>query len=110
MAEQQEGRASRQYADLLTRVFPGSRWVKIHGHEMQEAGIPDLLGCVSGRFVAIEMKIKDHDGPTALQKLFIRDLLRAGAIALVWWHDPQRPLLAQVDELARDIRRKNAEA
>ena len=30
--------------------------VKIHGGPMQQAGIPDLILCVRGRFVAIEMK------------------------------------------------------
>jgi len=35
---------------------PDVFFVKIHGGPMQQGGIPDLLLCVAGRFVAIELK------------------------------------------------------
>lgn len=34
----------------------GGWWVKIHGSPMQVSGIPDIIGCFAGHFVAIEVK------------------------------------------------------
>lgn len=55
-------------AQLVARIrtallakHPGSYWLKIHGDPQQESGIPDLLGCVAGRFLGIEVK---HRKPT----------------------------------------------
>ncbi len=106
MAKQAEGQASQEYKGLLARLLPRSKWIKIHGHEGQESGISDLLGCVEGRFVAVEMKMRGHDGPSPLQRLFTRDIERAGGVALVWWHDDRRTATVQADELARQIKRR----
>lgn len=35
----------------------GGFWLKIHGSASQTTGIPDILGCYRGRFVALEVKI-----------------------------------------------------
>lgn len=32
-------------------------WVKVHGGPMQRAGVPDLLVCYGGRFLAVEVKV-----------------------------------------------------
>jgi len=51
--------------------------VKAHGGPRQEAGISDLLLCVGGIFVAIELK--QHRGkPTPLQAEFLRRVAIAG--------------------------------
>lgn len=44
-----------------------------------QAGIPDIIGCVKGRMVAIELKVGKNDA-TVLQKYTIRKLGKAGAI------------------------------
>jgi len=35
----------------------GGWWMKIHGSIFQWAGVPDIIGCWKGRFVAIEAKM-----------------------------------------------------
>lgn len=42
----------------VLRHYPNAVVYKIHGGQYQEAGIPDLVMCVNGRFVAIEAKFK----------------------------------------------------
>lgn len=57
------------------------------------AGIPDIVGCVAGRFCGIEMKI-DYNSPTPLQVHTLCKIVRHGGYAGVvtysnknksWW-------------------------
>lgn len=49
-----------QLVDAVRRAiyarWPSALVLKIHGSPYQPAGIPDLLVCVEGRFVGIELK------------------------------------------------------
>ena len=56
----------------------GGFWVKIHGGPMQQAGIPDIIGCYHKRFVGIEVKVGDNK-PSKLQKIVLDELLQAGS-------------------------------
>ncbi len=60
----------------------GSYAVKIHGGPMQEAGVPDIQACISGRFIGIEVKIPGREA-TATQEFHIAEILRAGGVAFV---------------------------
>ena len=51
-------------------------WLKIHGSPMQRAGVPDLLICFGGRFVAIEVKTPEGK-VTRLQKHTIEQIKAA---------------------------------
>ena len=46
------------------------------------SGVPDIVGCLDGRFFGIECKAKGNK-PTALQKLNLRAIRDAGGTALV---------------------------
>lgn len=47
-------------------------------------GLPDLIGCVKGRFVAIEVKLPGKErNLKPIQKLVIRMIVRAGGIAFM---------------------------
>lgn len=46
------------------------------------AGIPDIIGCCEGRFVAIEVKI-DSNKPTPLQVHYIEKIRKCGGFAEV---------------------------
>ena len=48
------------------RALPRSWWFKVKGGSGQQAGIPDIVGCIGGRFVAIEVK-RPGKRPTKLQ-------------------------------------------
>lgn len=61
-----------------------TRTIKILGHSGQEAGISDILACVCGRFLAIEMKQPNFKHKvSALQALFLDDIEAAGGYAAV---------------------------
>jgi hypothetical protein len=68
----------------LEREFPGSRWIKIAGGKHQERGVSDLIGCVNGRFVSVEVKLDESKyGLSALQKDFLEEVKEAGGISIV---------------------------
>jgi hypothetical protein len=56
--------------------------VKIWGGGFQTAGIPDLLCCIHGRFVALELKTEKGKA-TVLQKVSIFKIQEAGGYACV---------------------------
>ena len=60
----------------------GGWWCKYHGDAFSTAGVPDLLCCVDGRFVGIE--VKDDDGePSELQIWTIKQIRKAGGKAVI---------------------------
>lgn len=56
-------------------------YTKIWGGGFQKAGIPDILACVNGFMVAIEIKASKGK-PSALQKLNVERINRANGIAV----------------------------
>lgn len=61
-------------------AIPRSFWVKIQMLSIR--GIPDFLGCVNGKFVALELKVgKNKVGKKSLQGFILDGLRRAGAYA-----------------------------
>lgn len=78
MSTKPESRLQTKIQKALKQAFPGSYWRKIHGGQYQKKGIPDLLGCVQGRFFGLEVKCPDGDPPTDLQKANIRQIKKAG--------------------------------
>lgn len=66
---------------VLSRLrAEGGWWVKIHGGPFQCSGIPDIIGCWKGRFVAIELKVGKGE-PTKLQLVNVAILQNCGARA-----------------------------
>ena len=51
-------------------------------HGYGRSGVPDIVACVSGRFLAIECKAGKNK-PTALQVREIESIRKAGGVALV---------------------------
>jgi len=74
------------------------RKLKEYGHfwkasDRYVAGIPDIVGCVAGRFCGVEMKI-DYNSPTPLQVHTLCKIIKCGGYAGVvtysnkskgWW-------------------------
>jgi hypothetical protein len=81
MTTQPEARLQRRIRKALEEYFFGSFWFKVHGGPYQSAGIPDLLGCVDGRFCALEVKVPGGKGATRLQLATIDKIRKAGGIA-----------------------------
>ena len=59
----------------------GYWFFKVHGSIFQPAGIPDILACINGKFVAIEVKRTKGGVVSPLQKAQIEKIKENGGIA-----------------------------
>jgi Holliday junction resolvase len=73
---------TRTAISKIRRELPGAYVRKIAGGPYQASGMPDLLVCWRGRFVAIEMKMPGKK-PTRIQEAEIGRIRDAGGIAEV---------------------------
>lgn len=82
MARQQpESALVNKIKNKLSTSLGGS-WTKIHGGAYQRNGISDLIGCVEGKFVALEVKVPGREGTlTKLQERYLEEIRKAGGIA-----------------------------
>lgn len=61
----------------------GGWWLNFHGGDpFMPRGIPDIIGCYHGRFVAFEVK-RPGEKPRAIQDKILRTLKTAGALTAV---------------------------
>lgn len=56
--------------------------IKNFGCSFTRSGLPDLVTCVNGRFIAIELK-NEKGSASPLQLANIKDIQRAGGVAMV---------------------------
>ena len=68
----------KQYLKTVEDLY----FFKEHGGLYGTAGVPDLICCYKGRFIALEVKAPDGK-PTALQDATIRRITGAGGIARI---------------------------
>lgn len=54
-----ETRLVHKIVQALGEEFPGAYLRKIHGGPFQHVGIPDIVGCIEGYFVGLEVKTTD---------------------------------------------------
>lgn len=66
----------------LLKSQPNIWFFKVFGGGFQQSGIPDIICCVNGLFIAIELK-SDTGVPTALQQMNIRRINAAGGIGII---------------------------
>lgn len=65
-----ESNLVRKILKKLDMEYPMGVWYKIHTGPFQERGMPDIVGCLRGRFIAFEVKTPDNKkGVTNYQKL-----------------------------------------
>lgn len=64
----------------------GCWFVKYFANRNTRAGVPDLLACVNGYFVAIEVKA-ENGKPSELQLWNVEKIREAGGIAIVLYPD-----------------------
>jgi Holliday junction resolvase len=84
MAQTPEGRLQKKIKEALIKEFPFSFWFKSHGGPYQTKGIPDLIGCVNGIYVGIEVKVPGKEKTlTKIQKHTIGQIMTAGGIAFM---------------------------
>ena len=64
------------------KSLPKTWFFKVWGGGFQRSGIPDIIACVNGVFVAIELKAEVGKA-TELQMLNVRQINAAGGIAII---------------------------
>jgi len=74
-----ESRLQRRIRRGLKDAF-GGHYYKIWGGPYQQAGIPDIIGCVEGLFVGLEVK-QPGKKPSELQEIELQNIRKAGGIA-----------------------------
>lgn len=85
MSKQRESRLQRAIqvklkAELGLDLFIFKSW----GNDHMLAGLPDLLGCYSGRFFGLEVKLPEARANTSKRQDYVMDVIRrAGGISQV---------------------------
>lgn len=81
MAKQPESALVRDIrVTLLAKV--GGFWIKSHGNNYAQQGVPDLLGCVEGVFFGLEVKVPGQEHTlTPLQRETMLEIQKEGGFA-----------------------------
>lgn len=80
-------------------AIPNSWWESIQQKTIQ--GTPDILGCINGFFVALELKATSLDKPTPLQALKIQRIVSSNGVAFVVNPDNLEATLEVLKEIAQ---------
>lgn len=72
--------------------------------QVGKRGTPDILACVRGRFVAIELKKSEDESPDRLQNYKLNGIKKADGTALVASPENKDDILALIRELAKGER------
>lgn len=81
--------------------YKGCYGVKYHGNRFSTSGTPDILACVNGYFLAIEVKAQDGK-PSELQLVKVNDIRKAGGFAYVVYPSGWNRLKDIIDGLLID--------
>lgn len=78
----------------------GIWYVKYFANRNTRAGVPDLLCCANGHFIALEVKA-DKGRISALQLYQIKEIENAGGIAMTVYPKDYEKLLSLLDSLEK---------
>lgn len=91
-------RKVRQYIERR-----GGYVVKQFGCSFSKAGIPDLLCCINGHFVGLE--IKSATGrPTPLQEYNVNKIIKSGGHALILYPKDWEQFQQLIEDLMQDVK------
>lgn len=93
----------KMYENKIKRYLKdvGAYRVKYHGNAYSENGTPDILACVNGYFLAIEVKAPEGK-PSELQLAKIEMIRKAGGFAYVVYPSGWFKLKSIIDGLKGD--------
>lgn len=67
---------------VTLRAKVGGFWIKTHGSMYAQQGVPDLIGCVEGYFIGLEVKMPGKEGTlTPLQEETLQQITMEGGDA-----------------------------
>lgn len=83
MASKGETKIVNKIRAYLSEAYPGCFHYKVNGNGFQKKGLPDIIGCIGGRFIGLEVKDPSNTkyGATELQLHRIEEIKQAGGIA-----------------------------
>jgi len=85
----------------------GGFWAKTHGSPVVTRGLPDIIGCYKGRYIAFEVKRDSSGKPTLLQEYRMKEIRAAGGIAtLIHSVEQALAVIDRLDELQEARARK----
>ena len=95
--------SEKQFENKIKRYLKdrGCYCVKYHGNYFSENGTPDVLACVNGYFLGIEVKAQDGH-PSELQLVKVNDIRKAGGFAYVAYPSGWEKLKDIIDGLLID--------
>lgn len=100
MTTQPEARISS--AILLALKLRGVFAFKVHGGPNQMAGLPDILACVEGQYVGLEVKTPTKRSNTSARQEYVHELItNAGGVAEVVCSVPEA--MAVIDRVIASI-------
>lgn len=69
----------------IRTTFRDEAWfLKVGGNAAQKSGTPDILVCIKGKFIALELKREDGSGrPSEQQKIECDKIRKAGGLAII---------------------------
>ena len=80
----------------------GGYCVKYHGNAFSTNGTPDILACINGYFLAVEVKA-ENGKPSELQLAKIRGIRKAGGFAYVVYPSGWNRLREIIEGLRVDV-------
>jgi hypothetical protein len=81
MAQTPEKKVKDWVKKCILEAFPDAYWYMPVPMGFGRKGVPDILLCINGRFVAIECKAESSGVPTKLQQKNLDDVDKAGGLA-----------------------------
>ena len=111
--------AEKTYENKIKRYITdhGGWVIKYFANRMTKSGVPDLLACINGMFVAIEVKAQNGKA-SELQIYNVEQIRKAGGIAIVLYpnqfaefkrlvdaiNDANTPVFMKQFEFDREVR------
>lgn len=81
----------------------GAYYVKYFGCGFTQAGVPDILACIGGRFVGIEVKA-DNGRPSALQIHNLKQIQASGGVGILVYPKDYEALKDLIDALLNGLK------
>lgn len=79
----------------------GGYQVKFFANRMTKKGVPDILSCINGYFVGVEVKGPDGS-PSDIQIYNVKKIRKAGGFAMVLYPSAWERFKQFVDDLFKD--------
>ena len=79
----------------------GAYFIKTHGDRFSRVGTPDIIACVNGHFVAVEVKA-ENGKPSELQLYHIKQIKESGGVAYILYPKDFEKFKTKMEELKNE--------